>query len=118
MVKSKDLGSSFHLEGTLHFALRCHRPPLIRPAAPLYAPPPEKRGNSSVAAAAADAGAWLPVLWDGGEGHRGNEAAAGKPVLVIQRQQVRDVQPLGAMADTIAAGSAWQNNLFYHLISN
>ena len=42
-------------------------------------------GTDLLAAAAADAGAGPLVLGDGGQGHGGQEAAAGEGVLVIRR---------------------------------
>ena len=53
-------------------------------------------------AAAADAGAGLLVPGNRREGHRRDEASAGEAMLIVQRQQSRNVQALGTMADGLA----------------
>ena len=63
-------------------------------------------GTDRLAAAAGDAGAGLFLLRVGHQGHGGDKAAAGKPVLVVKGQQGGDIQPLGAVADALAAGGA------------
>ena len=59
-----------------------------------------------LATAAAEAGAGQLVLGHGGEGHGGDEAAAGEAVFVVKFQEARDVQTLRAVADAVVAGRA------------
>ena len=55
------------------------------------------------AASASDAGARLFVFRNGTQCHRRNESAACEAVLIVETQQVRDIQSLWTVADTIMA---------------
>ncbi|CAN4024638.1 HTH-type dhaKLM operon transcriptional activator dhaS, partial [Dysosmobacter welbionis] len=69
-----------------------------------------------LAAAAADAGAGPLVLRQSREGHGGQEAAAGEGMLVVQRQQGGDIQPLRTVADAVVAGGAGKGGLADHAL--
>ena len=45
----------------------------------------------------------------GRDGERRYESAAAEGVLVVQREQARDVQPLRAVADSVVAGGTWHH---------
>ena len=63
-------------------------------------------GADRLAAAAAQTGTGPLVLGQRGQGHGGDEAAAGEGMLVVQRQQAGDIQPLGTVADAVVAAGA------------